>query len=86
MADANRSRETAGDLRRQLLRRCLGALPIAPSSLAANTASAVEPGLLAFGAKVPSISQLPEDTGALHRGLEALDQRFPIFTVTNGHK
>ena len=53
----------------------------AAAAQTAEAAGLVEPLLLALGPEEPTVPQLAQDSGALHGGLEPLEQLLAVFTV-----
>ena len=64
----------------QTRRRSLGAVSAAPDAPEASLF--IEARLLAFGPEEAAVTQLSEDSRALHRGLEPLQKHLAVFTVS----
>lgn len=63
-----------------------GSLAALAAAQPSKAACLVQAGLLPLGAEEPPVSQVAQDPGALHRGLETPEQPFAVFTVTERHK
>ena len=59
---------------------------IAAATKATQATGLVEPLLLALRPEEPAVPQLPQDPGALHRGLKSPQQPLTVLAVTKYHE
>ena len=59
-----------------------GSYPLFAAAKAPEATLVVQTGLLPLGAEEPPVPQFAQDAGALHRGLEPLQEALAIFSFT----